>query len=215
MMPDLLTAESWRWYAFRDHPENEEESGQGGMSLRFVVPGKFVATREIGRKERERLDQVASQVAAGDLLEIDLTGVEAMTISFADEFFGRFIASRAGSEQDDRGIVIDGPGGASGDDLQETLEAVLDRRGIGVLWRSPQGDVTVIGGPAWFASTFEQALDLKVFRATQLAERLDLSPQATNGRLKKLSAAGAVLRERIVPDGGGKEFEYRVATATP
>ena len=33
--------------------------------------------------------------------------------------------------------------------------------------------------------------------------------------LKKLSAAGAVLRERIVPDGGGKEFEYRVATATP
>jgi len=185
------------------------------MSLRFVVPGQFVATRETGRRERERLDQVAGQVAAGELLEIDLTGVEAMTISFADEFFGRFIASRAGSEIDEVGVVIDGPGGASGADLQETLEAVLDRRGIGVLWRDPEGDVTAIGGPAWFAPTFEQALDLKVFRATQLAERLDLSPQATNGRLKKLSAAGAVLRERIVPDGGGKEFAYRVATAAP
>ena len=185
------------------------------MSLRFVVPGKFVATREIGRKERERLDQIAGQVRAGDLLEIDLTGVHAMTISFADEFFGRFIASRAGSDQDDRGIVVDGPDGESGDDLLETLEAVLGRRGIGVLWRDPLGNVTAIGGPTWFASTFEQALNLKVFRATQLAERLDLSPQATNGRLKKLSAAGAVLRERIVPDGGGKEFEYRVATATP
>jgi hypothetical protein len=214
-MPNLLTAGSSRCYAFRDHPENEAESGQGGMSLRFVVPGEFVSGRETGRIQREQLDQVAGQVRAGDLLEIDLTGVHAMTISFADEFFGRFIASRAGSEQDDRGVVIDGPGGASGDDLQETLEAVLDRRGIGVLWRDPKGNVTVIGGPAWFASTFAQALDLKVFRATQLAERLDLSPQATNGRLKKLSAAGAVLRERIVPDGGGKEFEYRVATATP
>lgn len=180
-----------------------------------MVPGPFVATRETGRRERERLDREAGQIAAGDVLVIDLTGVEAMTISFADEFFGRFIASRAGSELDDRGVVIDGPDGASGDELQETLEAVLDRRGIGVLWRDPHGAVTVIGGPAWFAPTFEHAQDLRVFRVMQLAERLDLSPQATNGRLKKLSAAGAVLRERIVPDGGGKEFEYRVATATP
>ena len=189
--------------------------GQGGMNLRYTVEAGFRATRETGRREREQLDQVAEGVRPGEVLEIDLTAVNAMTISFADEFFGRFIASRAGGEDDDRGIVIDGPGGADGADLQETLQAVLDRRGVGVLWRDELGNVKLIGGPAWFAPTFEQARELKVFRATQLAERLDLSPQATNGRLKKLSAAGAVLRERIVPDGGGKEFEYRVATATP
>ena len=33
-----------------------------------------------------------------------------------------------------------------------------------------------------------------------------------NGRLKKLSTAGAVVRSRVVPEGGGKEYEYRLAT---
>lgn len=186
---------------------------EGGTALRFVVDKEFAATRDLGRKEREQLDALALRARSGDVLKIDLTGVKAMTISFADEFIGRFLASRAVNDKDDVGVLIVGPMGEEGDELQETLEAVLGRRGIGVLWTDQEGEVTAVGGPAWFASTFQQALALRVFRATDLAERLSLSPQATNGRLKKLSESGAVVRERVVPDGGGKEFEYRVATA--
>jgi hypothetical protein len=169
------------------------------------------STRELGRATRERLDQAAADVQAGEVLEIDLTSVRAMTISFADEFIARFIASRAGGDQEDRGLIVRGPTGPVGADLRETLDTVLSRRGVGVLFVDERGRTVPIGGPSWFAATFEEARRLNVFRATDLAGRLELSPQATNGRLKKLSTAGAVLRERVVPDGGGKEFEYRVA----
>lgn len=46
---------------------------------------------------------------------------------------------------------------------------------------------------------------------TSPANRLRISPQAANNRLKVLVSSGAVARERIVPAGGGKEFSYRVA----
>jgi hypothetical protein len=158
------------------------------------------------------LDGFATGGHPGDILEIDLTAVKAMTISFADEFLGRFIASRTGTDRDDLGIIVHGPDGAAGEDLKETLDAVLSRRGVGVLVITGRGPLGVVGGPAWFAKTFEEADRLRTFRVVQLADRLSLSPQAANGRLKRLAASGAVLRERVVPDGGGREFEYRVAT---
>jgi hypothetical protein len=178
------------------------------MKLKFVVDQEVAVTRERGRAAREQLDARAAEMAPGDVLEIDLTPVKAMTISFADEFVGRFIASRAGGDQDDRGIIIIG----NGPDIRETLDAVLERRGVGALYLDEHGQPIALGGPAWFAQTVAEARDLRIFRASQLAERLALTPQAANGRLRKLSAAGAVLRQRVVPEGGGKEFEYRVAT---
>lgn len=199
-----------RGYVFRVHPESDALS-KGGMTLRFSVSG-VQSTRELGRVKREELDEFAAALKPGEVLEIDLSSVAAMTISFADEFLGRYIASRAGDDQEERGLIIHGPAGARGADLLETLEEVLTRRGVGVLYRDERKRISAIGGPAWFAETFEQARRLKVFRVNQLAAKLELSAQATNGRLKKLSTSGAVLRERVVPDGGGKEFEYRVPT---
>lgn len=178
------------------------------MNLNFSVRGRVAMTRERGRADRERLEALAVETAAGDVIVVDLSSVEAMTVSYADELIGRFLSSRAGGDQDDRGVIIRG----SNDDVRETLEAILDRRGVGAIYIDDRGRLLALGGPAWFAKTVAQARDLGVFRAAQLAERLDVSPQAANGRLKQLSAAGAVLRERVVPDGGGKEFEYRVAT---
>lgn len=178
------------------------------MHLNFKIDGPVVMTRERGRADRERLEALAIEATAGVVIVIDLSAVKAMTVSYADELIGRFLSSRAVGDQDDRGVIIRG----GNDDVRETLEAVLDRRGVGAIYIDGRGRSFALGGPAWFAGTVAQAQDLGVFRAAQLAERLDLSPQAANGRLKQLSAAGAVLRERVVPDGGGKEFEYRIAT---
>lgn len=178
------------------------------MHLSLKIEERVVMTRERGRADRERLEAMTMEAAAGAVIVIDLSAVEAMTVSYADELIGRFLSSRTGGDQDDRGVIIRG----SNDDVRETLEAVLDRRGVGAIYVDARGRTLALGGPAWFAKTVAQAQDLGVFRAAQLAERLDVSPQAANGRLRQLSAAGAVLRERVVPDGGGKEFEYRIAT---
>jgi hypothetical protein len=194
-------------YAFTAIMESEEK---GMTRYRLEVEGPVGATRQRGQEWRQRLEQLLRQSAPGDLVEIDLTGLEAMTVSFADELIGRFLADRLTGDFQDRAVVVVG----DSDDVRETLEAVLERRDTGALYRSGRrGALEPIAGPAWFRETVEQANQLRVFRAHDLAERLHKSPQAVNNRLKQLAASGAVLRERAVPQGGGKEFTYRAATA--
>lgn len=177
---------------------------------RLEVEGPVGATRQRGQEWRQRLEGLLRQSAPGDLVEVDLTALEAMSVSFADELIGRLLADRLTGDFQDRAIVILG----SNDDVRETLEAVLQRRDAGALYRAGRkGAVQALAGPTWFRETVEHANDLRVFRAHDLAERLQKSPQAVNNRLKQLAASGAVLRERGVPQGGGKEFTYRAATA--
>jgi predicted transcriptional regulator len=42
---------------------------------------------------------------------------------------------------------------------------------------------------------------------------MELSPQAANNRLRQLTKAGALQRERINPAHGGREFRYSVPVA--
>ena len=54
------------------------------------------------------------------------------------------------------------------------------------------------------------AAALGTFRVGDLAEKLGTTAPATNNRLRVLLQAGAVMRERSVPDHGGREFIYKV-----
>src|ERR1017187_3674976 len=51
-------------------------------------------------------------------------------------------------------------------------------------------------------------LSLGTFSALDLAERLAITPQNVNNRLKRLVEAGAIRRRRVVSSRGGKEFTY-------
>ena len=177
---------------------------------RLTVEGPVGATRQRGQEWRQRLEQMLRDSAPGDLVEVDLTALEAMSVSFADELIGRFLADRLTGDFQDRAVVIVG----DSDDVRETLEAVLERRDAGALYRTgKRGSVETLAVPSWFRETVEHANQLREFSASELAQRLNKSPQAVNNRLKQLAASGAVLRERGVPQGGGKEFTYRAATA--
>ncbi|MBC6463848.1 winged helix-turn-helix transcriptional regulator [Actinomadura sp. HBU206391] len=62
--------------------------------------------------------------------------------------------------------------------------------------------------------TYQAARELQQFRATELAARLGTTPQNINNRLKKLVAAGAVLKQRVTDlERGGKEFGYALLPA--
>ncbi|MBI2778163.1 MAG: hypothetical protein HYX57_13010 [Chloroflexi bacterium] len=176
---------------------------------RLVVDGPVGATRQRGQEWRHRLEELLRGSSSGDLVEVDLTALEAMSVSFADELIGRFLADRLTGDFQDRAVVIIG----GSEDVRETLEAVLERRDAGALYRDGAGKVEALAGPSWFRETVELANDLREFSANDLAVRLNKSPQAVNNRLKQLAASGAVLRERGIPQGGGKEFTYRAATA--
>jgi len=166
----------------------------------------FLATRERGRRVREEIEQQLAQLAPGDNLAISFAGVEGITVSFGDECVARLIVARLAGDFDDRGLVVEDMNA----DVRETLETVLARRKIAAVALDDKGQPEVLGEPAWMHETLAAALELRSFRASDLAERLRITPQAANNRLKNLVASGAVARERMVPEGGGKEFVYEV-----
>jgi predicted transcriptional regulator len=51
------------------------------------------------------------------------------------------------------------------------------------------------------------------FSVTEIAERLGVTPQAANNRIKALLRTGALSRQRSDPARGGREYLYRVPRA--
>jgi hypothetical protein len=167
----------------------------------------FLATRERGRRVREDVEKELSALAAGRTLALDFAGVEGVTVSFGDELLAKLVIDRDAGQFVDCGLIVEG----ADEDVRETLETVLARRKVAAVNLDKEGHPEVLGGPAWLAETLSAALELRSFSAAELAERLGLTPQAANNRLTRLVASGGVVREQIVPEGGGKEFGYRVA----
>lgn len=170
----------------------------------------FLATRERGRRVLVDVDARLAKLELGVALALDFAGVEGITVSFGDEFFAKLLLARAAGDHDDRGLFIEG----ANEDVWETLDTVLERRKISAVGLDSSGHLAVLGVRSWLPETLEAAVGLRAFSAAVLAERLSISPQAANNRLKALVSAGAVVRERVVPEGGGKEFGYSVAVPT-
>lgn len=177
------------------------------MRYSVVKWNAFLATRERGRRVREDIENNIARMPAGETFSMDFSGVEGITVSFGDECVAKLILDRDTSDHVDCGLVIEG----ANEDVHETLETVLRRRKLAAASLTGSGELEVLGGPSWLPETLNTALALRSFRAADLAERLGITPQAANNRLRLLVASGAVARERAVPDGGGKEFTYRIA----
>lgn len=163
----------------------------------------FFATRGKGLDVRQSIERTMRDVPAGESLVIDFTGVEDVTFSFADECIAKVMISKAAGDYPDRGIVLSG----MNDEVRETLDVVLTRRDLAVV--AVDGEASVLGADSFLSETLQAALDLGSFRASDIAERLGLSVQAANNRLKHLSASGAVVRHLVVPEGGGRQYQYR------
>lgn len=167
----------------------------------------FLATRERGRRVREDIEHELERLPVDRTLALDFAGVEGITVSFGDECLAKLILARAAGDFVDRGLVVEG----CNEDVSETIETVLERRKLAVVALSPGEGWELLGGPSWLPQTLAAALALGSFKATELADQLKLSPQAANNRLGILVASGAILRQRAIPEGGGKEFSYTSA----
>lgn len=177
------------------------------QAMRFKVGrfGAFLATRNKGAKVREDLERQMRGLAGGDVVEISFARVEAVTVSFADEFIGKLFA--LAREED-------GPGTALllrdlNDEVREAVSISLERRGAAAVARRSK-QFEILGGDRYLAETYVQARALGEFRAGDLAKAVGITPQNANNRLRRLVDAGALLRVRTAPQRGGKEFLYRV-----
>jgi hypothetical protein len=163
---------------------------------------EFLATRSKGRDVRGELEDQISRLRPDEVV-IDFTSVEAMTISFADEFVGRLYTSVASGDIVASLVLLTG----LNEENLATVSICLERRELpaaAIIDSQP----VLIGAPDYLAETYEQAVRLGTFSALELADRLRVSSQNMNNRLKRLVEAGAVRRRRITSGRGGKEFMY-------
>jgi hypothetical protein len=178
------------------------------MSSHITFPvgqgGAFLATRGKARSLRESLEKRIEANPACESVVIDFSGVEAMTISFADEFLGRFYTVLAAGDVRPVAVLVNGLN-------EETTEAVavcLERRDLTAV-TSAGNRRQLLGAQDFLSESYQRALELRHFKAGEFAASLGITPQNANNRLKRLVAAGAVQKERTTTVGrGGKEFSY-------
>jgi hypothetical protein len=174
--------------------------------LEFPVSryGSYLATRGKAREMRSELEEhVTANPGCGTVI-LNFQGIEAMTISVADEFLGRFILERSTDPAATFGVLVTGLN-------EETLEAVtvcLERRGLAVA-AVIDGKLRLLAAPEYLVESFKAAVTLGSFRASALAAKLNLSLPNANNRLKRLAALGALHKQRAAPtERGGKEYLY-------
>ncbi len=167
-----------------------------------VQLANFPTTRAQGREGRDRLEDALTGKQGIDLT-IDFHGVEAMTISFADEFLAKFASTFSPGDHDATVKVA----GLNAENL-EAVEMCLERRELQIAVLNAAGSLQLVGD-RMLADTFATALRLGTFKANDIADALSLSSQNANNRLKRLVAAGALRKTRSsAPGRGGKEFVY-------
>ncbi len=174
--------------------------------MRFPVLSEddLLTTRSQGEECRLRLEHALLSERPTDL-EIDFDGIEALTISFGDEFIGRLLTELQGSVGDPVLVLLTG----LNEDTAIELEVVLERRKL-LAASCLAGELQLLGGDRYLKETYASAVALGRATPGQLAERLSTSVQNVNNRLKRLVSAGALQRERVGVAGGGREFVYEV-----
>lgn len=166
------------------------------------------ATRTAAADMRAKVQVEMNGVRPGDSVELDLAGVEAMTISYADELVAKLAAERRIYGTSDWFFSIS----HATPEVAETIEVALERRNLFLVHESDDG-VELLAAPAHLEETFEAAIELGEFTARELADHLGIALPAANNRVKALSSAGAVIRERSDPAHGGRQYLYRTEVA--
>lgn len=167
------------------------------------------ATRSVAAETRVAIAEAFLHEQEDRVLEVDLFGVEALTVSFADELVVKLAAERRAYGRQDMFLLISN----GSPEVAETIEVALERRGLFVVHQSDSGKPELLAAPEHLKQTFEVALQLGRFNARQLADQMGLKPPAANNRIKALADAGALVRAREAPARGGRLYSYEVAAA--
>jgi hypothetical protein len=182
----------------------------GTLGLMEVPMAQFahdgvLASREDAVTARGDIERRVADLSNPTAVVLDFEGVRAITTTFADECIARLLGSRlAGFDEDHPLLVV-----RATDEVRHTLDTTLRARRLLLLVLGPNGP-EVLGGDELLTQTMATAFALRRFSVLELAEQLNLTPQAANNRLSYLVRAGALARARVVPARGGREFVYEV-----
>jgi hypothetical protein len=171
--------------------------------------GDVLDTRSRGEDVRWQIERKIAACSDSEALVLDFAGVRAVTVPFIEASVGQLLAGRMTGYYENHPVLAVN----ANDDVRGTLSLTLSHHRLALLYL---GDPPVLlGGDPILNETLQQAWELRQFSALDIAQRLHVSPQAANNRLKALVGRGALRRVLIVPPGGGKEFVYAVPEEEP
>ncbi len=166
--------------------------------------GKRLGTRAEGEKARAKIFAKLSALAQGSVLVVDLTGVEVLSGSFADEALGEILTKLKAGELPGRYLLIKTPSW----ELVEDLELKLSQRGVAVLALKGEEARALGQVPPQAASCLELILKRGEIRSTEVAEALGITVRHASVLLSQLSQLGLVHRVREARPKGGVQNRY-------
>ncbi len=167
--------------------------------------GKHLWTRERAKQIRRTVQEELDSLETGDIVVLDLDGVEVFDYSFANELFGKTLLSLA-NEYPGRFLVVENLTDYTRENLAKALESlglaiiVRKRSKFELLGKVHPSDVVTFG--AIVASK-------EPLSATELSKKLDVNLTAMNERLTKLGNMGLVRREKAASTAGREQYRYR------
>jgi hypothetical protein len=174
------------------------------MRVSLADHGDVLDTQSRGEEVRWQIEREIGASADGEALVLDFAGVRAMTVPFAEAGVGRLLAGRMTSYYENHPVLAV----SANEDVRATLSLTLSHQRLALLYVGDPPEL--LGGDQILNETLHEAWELGRFSALHIAERLHVTPQAANNRLKALVDRGALRRMLVVPPGGGKEFVYAV-----
>ena len=168
--------------------------------------GEHLWTRERARAIRDQVQARLETLGPGDVLVLDTQGVEVFDYSFAEELFGKLLVSLP-REYPGRFVLVEGLSTYT----QENLARALESLGLMMIERR-EGMLQLIGkvhptDQATFAALVQAQGPVTV---AALTTALQVSLNAVNERLAKLTACGVVRRQKGLSPAGREQYEYRV-----
>lgn len=164
--------------------------------------GSVLSTRERGSEAAEHLLRMLDE---GSVV-LSFAGVEVATPSYLDELLTRL---RGALEAKPEAMVIVTEVNR---DISESLQLVLDNRNM-VLARLSDNKIELLGGNKQLRETMAAASDLGRFKATELADRLEVKLPNVHQRLKTLTEAGALGRRVDETAVRGLRYEFEAPSA--
>ena len=172
----------------------------------FEAPSGILSGRERGEELLDRLMDHMRSCEPDGVTPLDFSDISFMDISCADEFLSKLLMRIGSGELGNRYAYIQ----VANLSVRETLEAVLQLRGLAALIRNEAGEVEILGS---LKTPIREALDVvlekKQGTSSEFAEALRKNINIACNRLNALQKMGLICRVRdgSVP-GGGRQFFY-------
>lgn len=172
----------------------------------FAQLGKRLGTRLEGRKAQEALFSTLSLLPAGGVLVLDLSGVEVLSGSFADEAIAKVLERLKAGEAPGRYVYLLTPSL----ELLEDLEAKLYQRRLAVLvkLRGMEGWKVLGWLPQYLGNVFSYVMREGEARSPEVAQALGISVKQASLALRRLGELRLVRAERETRASGGYQHRY-------